>query len=369
MKYLLISILLFQFLFSNENNLTNEEIIFKRQAQIQSIIDEQFPKKIDETTAVDEDSYANQILLDDNLEFNSDSFTIKPETQKQDLYKKAQINQEFIDIKKSKNIYVNFEKIPKIIFENQRFEIVLKTTIATDEFDRIETRFIDFKNVTILNHQNEWIYGGKNNFYNKYNLKVTSEDFILPTFQILMYKENKIYEIITLKTKNMKLAKVAKDNEKFSNVIAQNLEIVTHKTKQYTNNKLLTIIELRTTQGNVEDFNLKDFDDQGVTSINIEDSQQTAIYYAIIPLHVKKITFDYYNSKTNSFERVESLVSLKNELVSTQTDLNPNKSNILLYKKIAIGTLAFFFLILFLLRRKFLYIFLFLVFLIVFILL
>mgnify|MGYP001593794440 CR=1 FL=1 len=160
----------------------------------------------------------------------------------------------------------------KIIFENQRFEIILKTTIATDEFDRIETRFINFKNVTVLNHKNEWKYGGKNNFYNKYNLKVQSEDFILPTFQILMYKDNKIYEIITLKPESIKLAKVAKDNEKFSNVIAQNLEVVTHKTKQYTNNKLLTILELRTTQGNVEDFNLKNFDDQGVTSINIEES-------------------------------------------------------------------------------------------------
>jgi len=368
MRYIVLFILFFQFLFANENNVTNEDVIFKRQAQIQAIIDEQFPKKEYIDTVDDDESYANKVLVNDETEFNSDSFKIDIELPPPDLFKKASRDNSFTNLKKSKNIYVDYEKTPKIILQNQRFEINLKTTIATDEFDRIETRFINFKNVEIINHLNSWKYGGKNNFYNKYYFKVKYSDFIMPTFQVLMYKDNKVFEIATLKPKKLKYTNVAKDNEKFSNVIANELEVITHKTKQYTNNKLLTILEIKASQANLEDFHLKGFDDQGVSSINENGSNQTAIYYAIIPLHTKKIAFDYYNSDSNSFDRIESVVILKNELVSTQTDLNPNKSNILLYKKIFIASFVFLFFILYLNRKKFIYIFFTLIFLIIFIL-
>jgi len=367
MKYLIFSLLFFQLLIANEISLKDDESFFKKQAEIQAIIDEQFPKKEYIEEIDDENSYANKILLDEDVEFNSDSLSVKQELPKQDLFKKAKVDEQFSKNQKSKNVYTNYEKFPKIIFENQRFDVVLKTTITTDEFDKIETRFINLKNVTVLNNQNEWKYGGKNNFYNKYHLKILSKNFKMPTFQVVMYKDGKIFEITTLKPKKLKLTNVSKDNEKFSNVIAKELEIVTHKTKQYTNNKLLTILELKTTQGNLEDFYLKDFVEQGVSSIEEKGTTQTAIYYSIIPLHTKKVSFDYYNSELKSFVRKQSAVVLKNELVSTQTDLNPNKSNVLLYKKIFFGFLVILFFILYLIRRRFLYICITLIFLIIFI--
>lgn len=369
MRYIILSILFFQFLLANENNTSHDDSIFKRQAQIQAIIDEQFPKKNNSTTINEEEySYEDELLGNDDAEFNSNSFVIEVELPPKDLFQKAYVDKIFKNQKKSKNIYVRYEKTPKIIFQNQRFEIKLKATIATDEFDKIETRFINFKNVNVLNDQSSWEYGGKNNFYNKYYFKVKSEDFKMPTLQVLIYKQGKIYEIMTLKPQNLKYTKVAKNNEKFSNVIAKKLQIVTHKTKQYTNNKLLSILELKASKGNLEDFYLKDFDEQGVNSISQEKSTQNAIYYVIIPLHTKKITFDYYNSDSKSFERVESNVVLKNDLVSTQTDLNPNKSNILLYKRVASGFFVLFFFILYLNRKRFIYIFLTLILLIIFIL-
>lgn len=366
MRYLLLFIIFFQLLLANENSMTSEELIFKKQAQIQAIIDEQFPKK-ESAETYDDSSYADEVLLDENTEFNSDSISLNVELPEPDLYEEAKIDKQFINQKKSKNIYANYEKTPKIIFENQRFSITLKTTITTDEFDKIETRFINFSNVKILNHQNNWKYGGQNNFYNKYYFKVSSEDFVMPTFQVLMYKNNKIFEIITLKAKDLKYTNIAKDNEKFVNVIAKKLKIITHKTKQYTNNKLLTILEIKANQGNLEDFYLKDFKEQGISSLDEEDSQQSAIYYAIIPLHTKKIIFDYYNSESNSFVKIVSDVVLKNELVSTQTDLNPNNSNILLYKKIFVGFLVILFFIMYLIRKRFVYLLLTLFFLIIFI--
>jgi len=368
MRYLLLFIFLFQFVLSQENFQVSEESIFKKQAEIQAIIDEQFPQKEELEVPDDNESYINRLMLGEDAEFSSDDIKVEIEPVIKNLYEKAVLNSNLLDKNISKNLYANYEKSPRIIFKNQRFKISLKTTITTDEFDSIETRFINFRNVTILNSQNPWEYGNKNNFYNKYYFKVHSEDFMMPTFQIIMYKNSVISEIITLKPKKIKYKNISDDNENFSNVIAKDLKIVTHKTKQYTNNKLLTILELKATQGNLEDFSLSYIKEQGVNSVDENSFKQTAIYYAIVPLHTKKISFEYYNSVSNNFVKIQSAVVLKNELVSTQTDLNPNKSNVLFYKKVLLGSFAGFFLLLYLIRRRFLYIFLALIFLIIFIL-
>ncbi len=368
MRYILLSLLFFQFLIATENLKITEESIFEKQAQIQAIIDEEFPIEEEIKEYDDENIYSNKILENDDVEFSSNDFSVEIVTPIEELFKEAQIDSSFVSQGSSKNLYVNYEKTPKIVFKNQRFKISLKSTITTDEFDKIETRFLNQKNLKVLNPQDEWSYGNKNNFYNTYYFKVQSEDFVMPKFQILMYQQGKISEISTLNPKRIKFTNVAQDKENFSNVIAKDLEIVTHKTKQYTNNKLLTILELRANQGNLEDFSLKNIKEQGVSSIEEDGSKQVAIYYAIIPIHKKQIFFEYYNSDTNSFNKVKSEVILTNELVSTQTDLNPNKSNVLYYKKLTTGLLATLFFLLFLVKRKFVLIFFALIFLIIYIL-
>ena len=40
----------------------------------------------------------------------------------------------------------------------------------------------------------------------------------------------------------------------------------------------------------------------------------------------RKSNFTYFNTTTNSFKEVKVPLILQNELVSTQTDLNPNDS-------------------------------------------
>jgi len=371
MKYLLLSIFFFQFLLSASNPPLDESSFFKQQAEIQAIIDEQFPPTKEAITGIEEideeDPFLSEILDNETAEY-LDTITTLEVAIPTDHFQRAEIDTVFLEKEQSQSLYSSYERSPKIIFKNQRFKISLKTTITTDEFDKIETRFINHENVSIINPSDEWSYGNKNNFYNTYFFKVKSSTFTMPMIQVLMYKNGKIFEIVTLKAKKITYTDVAEDNENFSNVIAKKLEIITHKTKQYTNNQLLTILELKAEQGNLEDFNLKIFKEQGVNSIEENSINQTAIYYAIIPIYTKRISFEYYNSEMKNFVKIQSQVVLKNELVSTQTDLNPNNSNILLYKKILFGSLSVFFFLLYLLRRRFLSIFMALIFLIIFIL-
>jgi|GEM_PF-381852 len=368
MKLLFLTLLYIQLLFSSENVKLSNEQLFIKQAEIQAIIDEQFPQEENDNVLFEDEKTVHTYIDNDEQEIQNEILRNQIPEKPVDHFERAVVHSSFINQSSSKFIYADYDKVPKIVFKNQRFKVSLKATITTDAFDKIETRFINHKNISILNPKNKWEYGNKNNYLNKYYFKVETKNFVMPTFQVLMYKEGKVFEIITLKPKNIKYTNVSDEKENFSNIIAQKLEIVSHKTKQYTNTQLLTILELKSKQGNLEDFHLKKFKEQGLNSLEEKGSTQTALYYAVIPVFTKKISFEYYNSELNNFKRVQSQVVLSNELVSTQTDLNPNKSNILFYKKVLFAGLSIFFFILFLIRRKFFSVFLTLIFLIIFIL-
>ncbi|AXX91269.1 hypothetical protein CPU12_12045 [Malaciobacter molluscorum LMG 25693] len=260
------------------------------------------------------------------------------------------------EVPTSKNLYLSYIEFPENIYKNQRFEVVLKALITTDDFDRIETRFVDSKNMNVLNPEEPWMAVDKNSFENRYFFKAYEEDFILPTFQVLLYKDDRLVDFAYLKSKDVRFSKLAQGDSTFSNVIAKELTVNTHKTKQYNNKELLTILDIDAKDSNLEDFYLKEFSkDQGISSIEDNYPNQHILYYVVAPIYDKKLEFTYFNTKSNSFKTISIPLSLENELVSTQTDLNPNNSNYELYKKIALLVILLIFLILLIWKRKFLY--------------
>ncbi|RXJ97727.1 hypothetical protein CRU98_12505 [Arcobacter sp. CECT 8986] len=260
------------------------------------------------------------------------------------------------EVPTSKNLYLSYIEFPENIYKNQRFEVVLKALITTDDFDRIETRFVDSKNMNVLNPEEPWMAVDKNSFENRYFFKAYEEDFILPTFQVLLYKDDRLVDFAYLKSKEVRFSKLAQGDNTFSNVIAKELTVNTHKTKQYNNKELLTILDIDAKDSNLEDFYLKEFSkDQGISSIEDNYPDQHILYYVVAPIYKKKLEFTYFNTTSNSFKTISLPLSLENELVSTQTDLNPNNSNYELYKKIALLVILLIFLILFIWKRRFIY--------------
>jgi hypothetical protein len=125
-----------------------------------------------------------------------------------------------------------------------------------------------------------------------------------------------------------------------------------YKTKQYNNKEALTIIDVDAQNSNLEDFKLQGISEQGVSNIKDESGTQNLVYYFVTPIYEKKVTFTYYNLTTKSFKDIKIPLILQNELVSTQTDLNPNDSNFEQYKKIFSVIIFVILLILFLVKRN-----------------
>lgn len=254
--------------------------------------------------------------------------------------------------KQSNSIYAKFINYPTGIYTSQRFAIEIEALVTTNEFTKIETRFLNSKEVFILNPKEDWEKSVNNTHKNLYFFKVNSQAFQLPTFQIVLYNKNNIVDVIYLKPNPINYTNIAVKDNQFSNVIANDIKILSTKTRQYSNTELLTVLEIEATYGNLEDFRLKEFGEQLLMSLDENYPKQKLIYNTIVPIYTKEIKFNYYNTQTKQFKKITIPITLDQELVSTQTDLNPNDSSIEVYKKIALGVLTIFFLLLFLIKRK-----------------
>lgn len=268
-----------------------------------------------------------------------------------------------------KNLYLSYVNYPKHIYKNQRFEVEIKALITRNNFDSIRTEFLDDINMSPLNAKKSWQKSAenRNTYINKFYFKAYEENFKMPQIRVLLYKGKTLVEARVLEPLELTFSEIAKGDERFSNVIAKNLTLVASKSKQYTNKEALTILDIEADESNLEDFNLKGIEDQGFTVIEDEYPKQHIIYYVVIPIHKKDIVFNYYNTQKKGFDKVVVPVVFEEELVSTQTDLNPNNSSFEFYKKVAAGIVAILLLALFIWKRKYYILVLFLVATIIFI--
>ena len=133
----------------------------------------------------------------------------------------------------------------------------------------------------------------------------------------------------------------------YSNVLAKELKVLNPISTKYDQNSTILSFKLKCKECNIEDFKLN-VKEQNLTVLD----KNEASYYAVIPNVLKKINFYYFNINKETFERVEIPIKLKQETISTQTELNPEENKIFTPVNILILILIAFGLIVFLIYQK-----------------
>jgi hypothetical protein len=268
---------------------------------------------------------------------------------------------------KSKELYLSYSSYPKRVFTGQKFNIKLQAIIlkSNNQYDKVVTTFTVEENIDILTKDIIWNKDKTGKYFTTITYKALKKQFILPTITLALVKDENIIEYISVKSPKIKYEKIAVNQKLFSNIIAQNLEIRTAKTKQYTNNILHTTIHIEARNSNLEDIKLNQYKEQGIKSLTQDDEVQKLYYYVMIPSHKKQINFTYYNTKIKNFIMVNIPIILDEELVSTQTELNPYNSSILIYKQIFSGGLLLFFMLIYIFTKKDRYIVLIVIFILI----
>lgn len=256
-----------------------------------------------------------------------------------------------INLFAAKNLYLSYNKIPTNVYKGQKFEVVVKALITTNDFDGLTSTFSNSSNITILNSKNSWKKVAEDTYENSYYFKVKNPNFKFPDINVKLMSGSYLVDSSDLESPTFKYTDIGKGDEKFSGVIAEDFILKAYKTKQYNNKEALTIIDVDAINSNLEDFKLKDIEEQGASALKEVDETQNLVYYFVTPIYKKKIVITYYNTKTKNMKDVTIPLLLQNELVSTQTDLNPNDSTFEKYKKIAAIIVFVIFLLIYIWKR------------------
>jgi len=99
-------------------------------------------------------------------------------------------------------------------------------------------------------------------------------------------------------------------------------------------------MEIHAKNSNLEDFRLPYFVNQGSKGLVSKNGEQILYYFVIVPFDTPSIKFDYYNATRGTLSTLEVPIIVEEDLVSTQTDLNPNQGNMGFFKKVFVAFMA-----------------------------
>jgi len=294
-------------------------------------------------------SPSQEILMDYDSVPSDDGESVSPqELQKnsQELLKDVDTLQESkkeLKVYSNNNVFLNLQNPPSSAIQNQRVKIVLKATIARDDIKNIKLTYKDSKDYKIFNPNNDWQKIDENRFIKVIYIKYLTINPKAPKFTVLVEFKKGFLNKATISLPPLKIIKLA-PKELFCNVIADSLEIINHSEKIYNDKLNIVLLELNATNSNLDDFKIPYAKKSGIDEFKDFGENQKIFGYALIPKNLEIFKFNYFNPKSNRYELKSFNINLKDQSVSTQTDLNPTKNKFAFYKSmvlLGIGILLF----------------------------
>jgi len=226
------------------------------------------------------------------------------------------------------DLIIKYLNLKPFYYQNQIINLKIKVISPINDLNISSTNNIEL-NIT---NPNPYIY--------VLNTKFKADSSPKYIF-IISQKINKtIYLNQILKTK--KLNKI----KNFSNILADELNISEPIALKTEEDKILLSFTVKCKNCNLKDFNLTD--NEKFTIIN----SNTATFIVTLPQNIRNFNFYYFNLKSQSFKKISVPVKIKDETISTQTNINPKENIFFTPVNILILILIALFLILFLIYQK-----------------
>jgi len=259
----------------------------------------------------------------------------------------------FSSLYANKVIYLNYDEIPSRVVKGEIFPVTIRSLSTIRDFDDIVYDFSNTKGLKRLTNTPKREYRGKY-FYDTFYFLSTSSRAKLPdinasliasqeynaTSQILGKKLN----IITLNPKS-----------NFSNIIANNFELLEYKTTTYDNRHNIVVFVASAKNCNIKAMEFKNIFKQGKESIHESYLDSKITYFLVIDKKIENFSFSYFNLQKNKFSLITIPIVVDDDSVTTQSDLKPkDQSKERLKMSIAAG-IAFIAFIVILWRKKYIY--------------
>jgi hypothetical protein len=257
-------------------------------------------------------------------------------------------------VDEQQNILLSYKNFPKSVFTGEVFKIEYETIIAKTDYSAFKTEFMGGNDSEVLNPNSNWKWFSDNIFYNTFYFKCSNELANLPDLKFSIINENNTTSTKIIEAQDIQILPLI-ENRSFCGVLARSMQIKNSSVSNYDESSNIVVLEIESTYSNLEDFSIKEVIRDGIESSKINFPSAQIYYFAIVDKNRKKFSFTYFDLETNSFKELFVPIIIDNQNVSTQTDINPKKNRFELYKSIMIGVFGAILLLLYVIRRKKLY--------------
>jgi hypothetical protein len=255
----------------------------------------------------------------------------------------------------AKVLYAKYKSYPNVIYTKQRFNVVIELDIflEDDQFFRITTDVEEGSSVTLIEKDIVWYMNDDNQYEATFKFKAGEDNFQFPKISINLHdRDGSLIDRTQIKEPKINFRKIAINKERYSNIIAHDLQVISSKSRQFSNEEIMVLFELEATNGNLEEFYLSEFKNQGLKDFVTNKNKQKNYYFVMVPIFQNNIIFEYYNPVESKFIVIDIPVVLKEELVSTQTNLNPYENDMTFYKRMIAIVIILIFIMIYLVRKK-----------------
>ena len=192
----------------------------------------------------------------------------------------------------AKVLYTKYKSHPKVVFTKQRFDITVSLSVFLDDdqFFRISSEMSGGKNIELLSEEIVWYMTEDKKYETTLKFKAGSEAFVFPNINIdIMDRDGVLIDSEVLKKPEIHFRKIAINQKRYSNVIANDLEVVTVKATQFSNDEIMVVLEIEAQNGNLEEFQITKYENQGLKDIVTQKNSQKIYYFVMVPIDRKSV--------------------------------------------------------------------------------
>jgi len=276
----------------------------------------------------------------------------------------------------NKVIYLSYDELPDRVVKGEIFPITIKALSTVRDFQNIEYTFTNHNGLKVLNTIPYRKEKGKY-YYETFYFSTTASQAKLPDIEATLITtddnslDENLTEIINIDFADYsdidnyydttvlagpKLNVVTLNPKKnFSNIIANNFELVEYKTTNYDNKHNIIVLVATAQNCNIEKMSFKGVYKQGIESVTSSYFDSRITYFLVINEEIENFTFSYFNLMKNRYIRINVPIIVDDDSVTTQSDIKPkDQSRELLKMKIAavVALVGFIFI---LWRKKYIY--------------
>lgn len=245
-----------------------------------------------------------------------------------------------------------YSYLPKQVYENQLFPITIleiESTIKKPKF-----LFANGMSDQPLFAQPLIVKNGNDSFYTFY-FKAAQKNFYLPPLTIGEDTNTTKLQGMTIPLAQLKY------RDDFCGILAADMKIKTSQASTYDEKNNLITLLIEAYEANIEDMNLLQIPEDGVENIKRKNAKVVAEYFAVLPSSQKELKFTYFNTIKGQYLYLQTPIVIKDYSISTQSEINPKDDSFDRLKKSTFIILSLLFFLLFLWKRDFFYLILFVV--------